>query len=101
VSEFTDTCRGKQSELNDVRHNRETFRILDSKLGTPVVRLNSQITSAEIDVPCRFTSRRLSTGDTEIANGTCALTAVYQQWRWWLCTSRFFGATNTGRPFVL
>jgi hypothetical protein len=100
VREFTDSCSGKQDELRDVEHNRETFDIVGFELGTPDVELNSRLTSATIEIPCDFTSIRLSTGETEQATGTCALTAVYEQFRWWLCTSRFFGTTSSGRLFM-
>ena len=100
VREFTDSCEGKQDELRDVQNNRETFDIVGFALGTPEVELNSRLTLATIDVPCDFTSIRLATGDEEQAVGTCALTAVYEQWRWWLCTSRFSGATSSGQLFM-
>jgi hypothetical protein len=100
VREFTDSCPGKEDELRDVENNRRKFEIVEFELGTPRVSLNARLTSATIDIPCDFTSIVKATGETDRATGTCALTAVYEQWRWWLCVSRFFGASTSGRLFM-
>jgi hypothetical protein len=100
VREFTDSCQGKEDELRDVENNRQKFEIVEFELGPPSVSLNTRLTSATIDVPCDFTSIIKATGETDRATGTCALTAVYEQWRWWLCVSRFLGATASERVFM-
>jgi hypothetical protein len=100
VREFTDTCPGKQDELRDVENNRRMFDIIEFELGAPRVSLDRRFTSATIDIACDFTSIVKATGEIDRATGTCALTAVYEESRWWLCTSRFFGASTSRRLFM-
>jgi hypothetical protein len=101
--DFSDNCRGKASEREDIERNRENFLILDSTLGTPRVTNLTKYSRADIRIACAFESRRLkcSPGDSdcvvggvEEANGTCRLTAVYEQARWWLCSSNFDPAST-------
>jgi hypothetical protein len=100
--DFSDNCAGKRAELTDVRRNRENFVILSSRLGEPRITNLSKYTRADIAVSCFFESRRVkcSAGDSgcvvgaiERVDGTCRMTAVYEQARWWLCESRFSGTS--------
>jgi hypothetical protein len=95
VRTFSDSCRGKAAELDDIRNNRINFQIQSGTLGTPAILLNDGITFANSDVPCTFVSIQKATGKTETASGTCLLTAVYENFKWFLCDSNFRGTATT------
>ena len=38
-------------------------------------------------------------GKTETAKGSCTLTSIYEDGRWWLCDSHFTGTTTSGLRF--
>ncbi len=101
--DFSDNCSGKRDELADIRRNREKFVVLYSTFGAP--RITSLVTrsSAEMLIACSFQSRIVKclpgetscvVGSVESANGDCRLTAVYEQARWWLCSSNFLPRTT-------
>jgi hypothetical protein len=98
VREFSDSCPGKDAELEDIERNRRDYLVIDSKLGPASVSVAGNRTSANITVACEFTSRILNcrddqmgclVGGIEEARGNCNMTAVYEADRWWLCTSTF------------
>jgi hypothetical protein len=101
IRDFSDRCNGKAEEKGDIESNREHFTILNSSLRLRNVRVASNRLSADVAVSCSFTSRIIKC-DSSIAGcvvgsvgtvaGDCALTAVYEQNRWWLCTSSFSGS---------
>jgi len=95
VRNFSDSCKGKAEELGDIRANRLNLHIQSAKLGVPAVLLNGDLTFANSDVPCTFVSTQKSTGKTETATGTCLLTAVYENFKWFLCDSNFRGTSTT------
>jgi hypothetical protein len=93
---------GAADELSDVRANRQDYDIKSHDIGQPSVALNfdgrcsyqNQPGDACINMTCRWTSTGINpakpdyntTGD---ANGTCYLSAVYEDASWLLCTSNF------------
>lgn len=100
VRDFSDACSGKAAEKVDVERNREFYVVLDSTLRLQNVRVAGSNLSADASVACSFRSRIIKcepgssgcvVGATESVAGTCSLTAVYEQRRWWLCTSSFNG----------
>ena len=102
VQDFSDSCAGKQEEYQDIVWNRSDYLILDSSLRLEEVDVHSDRKHADISVACSFTSKQLACtkgespcviGSVGTATGTCAMTGVYQQDRWWLCTSHFNGTT--------
>ena len=95
VRNFSDSCRGKSEELSDIRANRVNFQIQSGRLGTPAIRFDGDLSFANSDVPCTFVSIQKATGKTETASGTCLLTAVYENFTWFLCDSRFSGTNST------
>jgi len=118
VRNFSDKCRGKASELSDVRHNRNCFVITDSFVGSPATTIQfdsvcpfrSREGDACVSVPVRWVSTgkgcpgELPTGATGVSEGTDWVTAVYQGPKWYLCDSDFEGsatstATSTMRRF--
>jgi hypothetical protein len=64
------------------------------------VRITQPYATADIRASCTFVSTHKTTGVTGTASGTCSFTAVYENDRWWLCTSTFTG-TITNRAFVI
>jgi hypothetical protein len=95
VRNFSDSCNGKAAELSDIRANRINLQIQSGRLGTPTVVLNGDLTFANSNVPCTFVSTLKATGKTETATGTCLLTAVYENFKWFLCDSHFSGSATT------
>jgi hypothetical protein len=89
VRDFSDSCSGKAAELQDVKDVRAQFINMGTTLGTPNVTLNNSRTFADVFVSCEFLSRSRTTGIVGTAKGTCILTAVYEGFRWWLCSSGF------------
>ena len=97
VRNFSDNCGGKADELSDVHRNRvqfivnpvaSTFAFRSMTFNTPA---NSpeQATGATVRLNCRFVSIRKETGLTEVAEGICRMTNVYENFQWRLCESLF------------
>ena len=108
VKYFTDSCGGKQAELEDVRKNREHYQIVQSRYSVQSVSLDSQLTRGDVRAPCEFTSRVIRchpeipncvVGMTVPVEGICAMTVRYEQRRWWLCESSFVSPTLQMRGF--
>jgi hypothetical protein len=100
VREFTDSCRGKREELEQIQDNRRKYRILSSQLRLRSVSVSSSNVSATAQVSCEFVSRIVECpqgvlacqpGRTERVRGECRVTSVYENRRWWLCESNFDG----------
>jgi hypothetical protein len=88
VRNFTDRCRGKADELNDIRDDRQRYVI--ASYSVRVERIEVVGTTAYIYAPCTFNSVDRRTGvPLKPSVGICALTAVYEPYRWWLCTSNY------------
>ena len=108
VRGFTDTCRGKADELEDVRKNQREFTInsytvepnppVDVAFGG-VCRYRDRRGDACTYVPVRWQSTEKATGRAVTSTGTDQVNAVYVDNRWRLCDSDFIG-TNTidGKP---
>lgn len=109
VRNFSDSCRGKQDEFNDITANRaefvndpgqSSFSIGSITYNTPG-NVPTGAMSATVLAPCNFAARRLSTGAFGIARGTCRLTNVYENWQWRLCESNFLPASDAfSRAFI-
>lgn len=104
VRDFSDTCQGKAAELKDISDNRDNFDILSSTLRLRTVNVASNQVRADMNVACSFTSRvkkcpdptdkTCVVGSVGTVTGTCTLTGVYEQKRWWLCDSHFSGTAT-------
>lgn len=99
VRNFSDTCRGKEVERAQIQANRDrrTAEIIGSTLNfTPTISVDG-IDGASFLQSCTFEDLKKN-GGHERVTGDCALTAVYENWRWWLCDSLFNNgrSTNTG-----
>lgn len=98
VSEFSDTCPGKDAEWRDVRDNREDYVILSGSWSVDDIDLNSARTRADVSASCTFRSREKATGEVGTVRGTCLLTSIYEDHRWWLCDSRFRATSSSAFP---
>ena len=97
VRNFSDTlcASGKASEMTDVANNRNRtgVQIESATFSQPAVTLNAARTSGNASAVCTFVDR-FSNGSRQTVTGTCNISAVYDAFRWFLCTSTFDG------PFV-
>lgn len=92
VVDFSDSCPGKAAEFSDITTNRKEFRIDDVSATVSNVEFNAPADSATfawITAPCDIHDHNFETGKNGDSVGSCDLTAVYQQDRWWLCDSNF------------
>lgn len=105
IRDFSDSCRGKAAEKSDIESNREHFVITGSSLRLSDVRVRETGLSANMTVACSFTSRIIKcepgssgcvVGSVGTVAGSCLLTGVYEQGRWWLCESNFDGKVVPG-----
>jgi hypothetical protein len=100
VIDFSDSCSEKSSEQNDVANNRINYQILSGTYTNVSVTPNSGRTFADVSGSCVFKdmpkdSKDPNFGKTETVSGICRLTAIYENWRWWLCSSKFEGTGIT------
>lgn len=98
VRDFSDSCKGKSEERDNVSDNRTYYEILASSLNLMDVSIASSRVAGNARVACGFTSRvkacqpgrrNCVVGATEKVAGDCMLTTVYEQRRWRLCNSTF------------
>lgn len=103
VRNFTDRCPEKFTELNQIRENRRNYRVQSGTIALQSITFNRERTNATAVLSCRFVSTvvipqtpGVKPGQTETANGTCTITAVYEaaQWRWFLCDSTYKGSSS-------
>ena len=92
--DFSDSCRGKQEELQDIENNRKTFVILSAQATVASVSISADRMSAEVIAPCIFRDKEIATGHEATSSGDCYLTAVYERDRWWLCSSSFLNGSR-------
>jgi len=100
VADFSDSCSEKTSEYNDVANNRINFQILSGTYTNVSVTPNSDRTFADVSGTCAFRDipkdpKNPNVGKTETVTGICRLTAIYENWKWWLCSSHFQGISTT------
>jgi hypothetical protein len=96
VQDFSDNCSEKFSELSDVANNRINFHILSGTYTNVAVNLDSSKTSADVTGQCTFVDIPTNPnnplfGRRESVSGICTLTAIYESWKWYLCSSHFRG----------
>jgi hypothetical protein len=97
VRNFSDSCSGKQEELSDITANRQKYIIYPEQSSYTLHSINfntpgsvpTAATQSTVRVRCRFANTEKATGKFEIVTGTCRLEAIYENWQWRLCESRF------------
>ena len=103
VRNFSNSCPGKTEEQQQIQDNRNRtdFRIVGSALlGSPSVSIGSQRVTGEYRQRCQFEDVEIRTGRRYRVEGSCFLTAVYENWRWWLCDSHFQEPIVVSGPFL-
>jgi hypothetical protein len=108
IRNFSDSCPGKGSELNDVRNNQRDFAItaFNVEPNPPVeiafggvCRDRGRNGDACTYVPVRWESTERATGRRFVTTGVDQVSAIYESNRWRLCDSDFFGTvTANGVP---
>ena len=93
VRNFSDSCRGKAEEREQIDSDRQEVHIFSAAYkGPPAVKLNATVTEGSVEGPCEFVDMDLfgpDAGRRRSVNGTCVLTAVYENYSWYLCDSFF------------
>jgi hypothetical protein len=97
VQDFTDSCSDKASELSDITNNRLNFHILSGTYTNVSVDIDSSKTSADVSGQCTFVDIPTNPsnpmfGRRESVSGICNLTTIYENWKWYLCSSHFRGS---------
>jgi hypothetical protein len=89
------TCaKEKDMEFNQIANNRVKFHILSGTYTNVSITLNSDKTFADVRGTCMFEDIPQEVanpyyGRKKRVSGTCHLTAVYENWNWFLCASYF------------
>ena len=98
VREFSDSCRGKREEQEQIADNRQNYQITSSELRLRNAAVASESNRGNVVIACEFWSvfkqcpqglPNCKVGSTEHVRGDCRLTSIYEQKRWWLCSSNF------------
>ena len=102
IRDFSMNCSGREDERRDIEDNRRRYQVTGSTLRLNGVGVNGSATRGDITVACSFTSRIIhcdpfdpqdpetwgcEVGKVGTVSGDCVMTGVYEQDRWWLCTS--------------
>ena len=110
VRNFSDSCRGKSEERNDVVDNQAKRTIVDYSIGAPDVTVNfgavcpyfasrGRLGDGCAWYPARWRSVEKADGRTTNTNGFDQVNALFQNGRWQLCDSDFNGTvTANGVP---
>jgi hypothetical protein len=97
VRNFSDSCRGKTDEFNDITSDRAQFVHDPARSSYSVSSITyntagnvpSQATVATVFGPCRFGTQPKAGGTFAFAVGTCELRHIYENFQWRLCDSHF------------
>jgi hypothetical protein len=99
VSNFSDSCRGKQEELADITDNRLNYHILSGMYTVASIAFNGDKTKGTVIGSCVFEDipgpSMAHAGQRERVSGDCLLTTIYENWRWFLCDSHFSNGSAT------
>jgi hypothetical protein len=99
VRNFSDTCSGKAEERVQIAQHRADFTIESAGFArTPAARFDGNLQNGVVEGPCIFIDRPNSgpnMGRRQSVSGTCHLTTVYQDFRWYLCDSSFLPPHET------
>lgn len=109
VRNFSDSCKGKADELEEVENNRRVYRIESYTYGTPSVTVGfggvcpfrGRTADACFRMPAGWISKKVIDGSTEVVTGVSHVTGVYLNSEWRLCNSDY-GSTSTvaGSTFI-
>jgi hypothetical protein len=119
VKDFSSNCSGSREELSDTERNRRCFRIDSYSVGAASTRVafggicafrsrpGDACTSVPVSWRSTFTSSASECappdgrpiGTATSVKGTDWMAAVYENSRWWLCSSDFDGSATSGAFF--
>ena len=114
IRDFSVNCAGREQEKRDIEDNRRRYQIIGWTLVLGRVTLNSSVSRGDVTVACSFTSRVIHcdpfdptdpetwgcvVGTVGTVSGDCVMTGVYEQDRWWLCTSSMLQRRNAPPGF--
>lgn len=92
--DFSDGCQGKADERSDIVDIRANYRAIEEvRVDATYVTVSQNGLRADILAPCMFRARH-NEGYVEASRGDCFLTAVYEQRRWWLCSSSYLNSVS-------
>ena len=97
LANFSDRCAGKAEEMAEIVAHRARYENLSSTAALGPITIDRARGTAEILAPCQFVSREIATGTVATTTGDCFLTAVYEQRRWWLCSSTLLNVSPSRR----
>jgi hypothetical protein len=89
--DFSDTCKGKADELDDIRRTRSEHVMRKAEAYVSKITFHPSMNAADIIAPCVFLDTDLKSGARHAAVADCLLTAVYDKPRWYLCDSHING----------
>ena len=94
---------GKADEFGDVENNRANFHILSASFTPATIAFDNNLTKGSVEGPCHFEDipgpGHDNAGKRQFVSGTCLLTTVYEDFRWYLCDSHFNAAQHdAGEP---
>jgi hypothetical protein len=98
VRDFSDSCSEKAEERQQIADNRRHYQIVSSQFTAKGASVRPGGMSGDSRIACEFWSvikecepgiPNCVVGGREHVRGDCDTTGVYEQKRWWLCTSRF------------
>ncbi|HVH28920.1 MAG TPA: hypothetical protein VM818_19300 [Vicinamibacterales bacterium] len=92
VRNFSNTCPGKEAERDDIENNRENFLIQSAEITPTVVTFDKTGGTGLLEGQCVFIDiprNGPAAGRRERVTGICHLETVYENFRWYLCVSRF------------
>jgi hypothetical protein len=103
VSDFSNSCPGKAEEYGQIVEDRKKYEMVNgAQAQVAGVTFNGAMTHAGILAPCTFTSKSKETNHVGTVRGDCVLTAIYENSRWWLCSSHFENAVVvSGAPHAI
>jgi hypothetical protein len=92
VRNFSNSCSGKEDERDDIENNRENFLIQSAEITPTVVTFDKTRRTGLLEGQCVFIDiprNGPAAGQRERVTGICHLETVYENFRWYLCVSRF------------
>ena len=92
--DFSDTCKGKEDELADIRRTRSEMRMRKAEARVSKIEFHPSMNAAYITAPCTFRDTEIKSGRHHIASADCMLSAVYDKPRWYLCDSHITSGLN-------
>lgn len=102
VRNFSDSCKGKFDELEEVQRNRREYVHVRHDYGDPKTTIafggkcKTKTVDACVITPVEWQSTYIPTGQLEVAVGISTITGIYRDSRWWLCDSMADGASSLG-----